>query len=286
MKFIQQAHTNPSTQFVYRESQEAKENKEQPVTGAENAEELAQLGTSAELGNLSVQAITEAYWKNNNRANVLTSVNDSMGYKRGSGNRIKSFNTAVKLLGKNDALKDAFANALGLTSNSTEEENSLAKKRPVERPADLVPKKPKDTPNEAAETTTAQNEAKPATKATEEKPTEVVIDNTPEGRAEALINAMEANDYGEAKITGVGLLGALKSLGLNPKQRRSVNLLLSKEFDTNKFLAGDTIALNKPKNGSLEIKITRNGKEHGTFTYPEVAGSAIQLGSKIEIAAK
>lgn len=120
MKFIQHlsAHSNP--QFIYQEIKNLPETVSPVDAGAEGAEALAQLATVAELGNLSVQAIAEAYWNHTNRGNVLTQVNDAMGYVRGSGDRIKNFNDVLNRLATDTQLNRAFANALGIGNQPLE----------------------------------------------------------------------------------------------------------------------------------------------------------------------
>ncbi len=249
MKFIQHIPAQTTSKFIYRGGETIKgENETVEIQGEEARAELEALrkeyGESLEL--------------ENNISRTLA----------GSDALLKEVLSDLISQGLNpDMILQTNLNLEGNTIRfgaAGPVEDPLSKIRPPARPDNLV--------------------TEPAVVAETEAEAETVVPSTPKSRAEAAIEAMEPLDSVEAKITGAGLLRALQGLGLSGTERNAVNLLLKPKFNTNQFWKGDKVLLNKPKNGSLEVRITRGGEDLGIFTFPEREGSAIQLGSNIEIA--
>lgn len=245
MKFIQHIPAQVVTRSIYQEVRETKETAPPLAVGAEDAEALAQLGTSAELGELSLQAVTESYWQNTDRSSVLTQVNDDMGYKRGSADRIKSFNSAVSRIANNPELKQSFAKALGLTA--TIEGAPLGKTRPQARPEGLVP--------ESVET-----EVEPKTVVPVEpiaKTPEVVVPDAEIPAGEPHIELVQPGD---------GIIRVLERAGFSENDYYNHMHDLIDPKLVGGLEVGDKFSFLEDENGAVQVKIEAPRFEH-PFTY-------------------
>lgn len=264
MKFIQQHNSQINSKYIKRGNGE-------PIRGDNETVEIQGEEARAELDALATEH-GESLELQNNLSKTLA----------GKGALLQELVADLREQGLNpDVIMQTNLNLSGNTIRFGAPgpvADPLAKFRPQPRPEGLV------TAEEAVEAETPEAEEPEVVQPAAESVAEVAVDNSPKGRAEATIEAMEPLDSAEAEVTGAGLLRALQGLGLSGAERNAINLLLGQEFDTNQFWKGDKVSLNKPENGSLEIRITRGGNDLGTFTFPEREGSAIQLGSKIEIA--